>query len=33
MSTSLRALMVEDSADDALLVLRELRCGGYDVTW
>jgi signal transduction histidine kinase len=27
----LRALIVEDSEDDALLVLRELRRGGYDV--
>jgi hypothetical protein len=33
MNTPLRALMVEDSADDALLLLRELRRGGYDVTW
>jgi PAS domain S-box-containing protein len=33
MSTSLRALIVEDSENDALLVLRELRRGGYDVTW
>ena len=33
MSTSLRMLMVEDSENDALLVLRELRSGGYDVTW
>jgi len=35
MSTSLRMrmLMVEDSENDALLVLRELRRGGYDVTW
>ena len=33
MSTSLRALIVEDSENDALLVLRELRCGGFDVTW
>jgi hypothetical protein len=33
MSTPLRALLVEDSENDALLVLRELRCGGFDVTW
>ena len=33
MSTSLRALMVEDSADDAMLVLAELRRGGFDVAW
>ncbi len=26
----LRVLLVEDSEDDALLVLRALRCGGYD---
>lgn len=28
----LRALMIEDSEDDALLIQRELRRGGYDVT-
>ena len=33
MSTSLRTLMVEDSENDALLILRELRRGGYDVVW
>jgi PAS domain S-box-containing protein len=33
MSTPLRALIVEDSADDAQLLLAELQCGGYDVTW
>ena len=33
MSTPLRVLIVEDSADDTQLVLRELRSGGYDVTW
>jgi PAS domain S-box-containing protein len=33
MSTPLRALMVEDSENDALLAVRELRRGGYDVTW
>jgi PAS domain S-box-containing protein len=32
MSTKLKALLVEDSEDDALLVLRELRREGYDVT-
>ncbi len=29
--TPLRVLLVEDSADDALLLLRELRRGGYEV--
>ena len=29
----LRALLIEDSEDDALLVLRELRRGGYDPTF
>ncbi len=29
---ALRVLIVEDSEDDALLILRELRRGGYDVT-
>jgi PAS domain S-box-containing protein len=33
MPTPLRVLVVEDSEDDALLILRELRRGGYDVTW
>jgi len=33
MSTPLKALIVEDSADDAQLLLAELRRGGYDVTW
>jgi PAS domain S-box-containing protein len=33
MSTPLRALIVEDSANDALMVVCELRNGGYDVTW
>jgi PAS domain S-box-containing protein len=33
MSTPLRVLVVEDSEDDALLVVRQLREGGYDVTW
>ncbi len=31
MSVSLRVLVVEDSEDDLLLLLRELRRGGYDV--
>jgi diguanylate cyclase (GGDEF)-like protein/PAS domain S-box-containing protein len=30
MPTPLRALLIEDSEDDALLVLRELRRGGFD---
>ncbi|MDY7227019.1 response regulator [Hyalangium rubrum] len=30
--TPLRLLLIEDSEDDALLVLRELRRGGYDVS-
>ena len=29
----LRCLIVEDAEDDALLLLRQLRAGGYDVTW
>ena len=33
MTTPLRALIVEDSADDTALVVRELRRGGYDVTF
>ena len=32
MGKPLRVLMVEDSEDDALLVLRELRAAGYDLT-
>jgi len=32
MAPPLRLLLVEDSEDDALLVLRELRRGGHDVT-
>ncbi len=32
MSTPLRCLLVEDSADDALLIARCLRDGGYDLT-
>ena len=31
MGTPLRVLMIEDSEDDAVLLLRELRRGGYDV--
>ncbi len=30
---TLRCLIVEDVEDDALLLLRQLRTGGYDVTW
>src|SRR5579859_3498608 len=30
---SLRALILEDSADDCELVLLELKRGGYDVAW
>lgn len=33
MSKPLSLLLLEDSEDDALLVLRELRRGGYDVTY
>ncbi|MBI4779988.1 MAG: GAF domain-containing protein [Oscillatoriophycideae cyanobacterium NC_groundwater_1537_Pr4_S-0.65um_50_18] len=33
MSDSLTVLMVEDSEDDALLVLRELRRGNFDLIW
>ncbi|MCG2731936.1 MAG: response regulator [Pseudodesulfovibrio aespoeensis] len=33
MSTPIRILIVEDSEDDALLTLRELKKGGYDVEW
>ncbi|HYO52831.1 response regulator [Archangium sp.] len=32
MPTPLRLLLIEDFEDDALMVLRELRRGGYDVT-
>ncbi len=32
MPTPLRVLIVEDSEDDALLLMRELRRGGYDPT-
>jgi DNA-binding NtrC family response regulator len=30
MGTSLRVLIIEDSTDDAELLIRELRTGGYD---
>ncbi len=33
MSIPLRLLIVEDSEDDTLLLVRELRHGGYDVTF
>ncbi len=33
MSKPLRALIVEDSEDDALLVIRELERGGYVTTF
>jgi len=33
MDKPLRVLIVEDSEDDALLVIRELECGGYDTTF
>jgi signal transduction histidine kinase len=33
MSTPLHVLIVEDSEDDSLLILRELRGGGYDPKW
>jgi GAF domain-containing protein len=33
MSEPLTVLMIEDSEDDALLVLRELRRSGFDVIW
>src|SRR5918997_1095042 len=33
MCVDLRVLLVEDSEDDALLLLRRLRKGGYDPTW
>jgi CheY-like chemotaxis protein len=33
MTVPLRALIVEDSADDTALLVRELRHGGYDVTF
>ena len=33
MAKPLRVLIVEDSEDDALLVIRELERGGYDPTF
>lgn len=33
MHTPLRVLVVEDSADDAILLMRALRDGGYEPTW
>ncbi len=33
MGTPLRVLIVEDSPDDVLLVVRELRRGGYEPTY
>src|SRR5918995_6607316 len=33
MEVKLRVLIVEDSEDDALLLVRTLRRGGYDTTW
>lgn len=33
MKTALRALIIEDMEDDCLLLIRELRRGGYDVTF
>ena len=33
MGVDLKVLFVEDSEDDALLLLRRLRNGGYDPTW
>jgi two-component system, NarL family, sensor histidine kinase UhpB len=33
MGVDLKVLLVEDSEDDALLLLRTLRKGGYDPTW
>src|SRR6185295_19672862 len=33
MSRSLAALLIEDSEDDAALLVRTLQRGGYDVTW
>jgi len=32
MPAPLRALMIEDSEDDALMLIRELRRGGYEVS-
>ncbi|MEW6324610.1 MAG: response regulator [Nitrospirota bacterium] len=33
MAAPLRVLIIEDSPDDVTLLIRELRRGGYDVTW
>ena len=33
MTNPLQVLIVEDLEDDALLLLRELRCGGYEPIW
>ena len=33
MSKALRVICVEDSEEDSLLLLRELRNGGYDPVW
>jgi PAS domain S-box-containing protein len=33
MEVRLRVLLIEDSEDDALLLVRTLRKGGYDTTW
>ncbi|PZO40535.1 MAG: diguanylate cyclase [Pseudanabaena frigida] len=33
MDNSLKVLIVEDSEDDALLIVRELRHGGFEITW
>jgi len=33
MATPIRVLVIEDSEDDALLILRELKKGGYDPKW
>ena len=33
MNKPLHCLIVEDSENDTLLVVRQLRSGGYDVTW
>src|SRR5919205_1258609 len=33
MAVDLKVLLVEDSEDDALLLVRRLRKGGYDTTW
>lgn len=32
MSTPLKVLIIEDNEDDAVLLMRELKRGGYDVT-